>query len=268
MNIGIIGVGIVGGTIKKGFEALGHTVVGVDKKYPKTAIKDVIGTQVTYICLPTPRSKDGSCDITLAESAVKELCQLDYKGVIVIKSTVSAGTTDDLSKKYNRRIYFVPEFLRERCAYTDFTENHDVLIIGHPELWAPADVDDIIKTHGKYPKKVEIIKAIEAELCKYFLNSFNAVLITFANSFYDLCKFLKVDYTNVLEAARNRKHIPNVYLDCNEKLRGFGGVCLPKDVSELATMLDKAGIEKNFFREVLEANAQWQMTVPEGMRLE
>lgn len=268
MLIGIIGTGIVGGTIKKGFEAIGHTTVGVDKKNPKSAIKDVLPTEVTYICLPTPRSKDGSCDISLVEATIKELCALNYKGVIVIKSTVSAGTTDDLSKKYNRRIYFVPEFLRERCAYADFTEGHDVLIVGHPELWAPADVNDIVKTHGKYPKKVEVLKAIEAELCKYFLNAFNAVLITYANSFYDLCKFLKVDYDKVLEAAKNKKHIPNMYLNCNENLRGFGGVCLPKDVSELATILEKAGVNKNLFKEVLEINSQWKTTVPEGMRLE
>jgi len=267
MSIGIIGVGIVGGTIKKGFDALGYKTIPVDKKLSSTSIKDVIGTDIVYICLPTPSTKTGACDTTLVEQAIEDLCKLNYKGVIVIKSTVSVGTTDKLAAKFNRPIYFVPEFLRERCAYVDFTEGHDVLIIGHQEVFAPAHINIIVKSHGKYPKCVKTMKASEAELCKYWLNAFNACLVTFTNSMYDICKHLGLDYNEILDAVKNKKHIPQLYLECNENLRGFGGVCLPKDVSELARLAKEAGLKSTFFDDMLKNNAVWKTTVPEGMRL-
>ena len=62
MVIGIIGVGVVGSAIKKGFEDLGHTVKIHDIKL-NTSIKDILDTDIVYLCLPTNSNKDGSCDI-------------------------------------------------------------------------------------------------------------------------------------------------------------------------------------------------------------
>ena len=128
MNIGIVGVGVVGGAVKFGFERLGHDVSAHDITLG-TTIKDVLDTEVCYICVPTPSNEDGSCDISIVESVLDELVEHNYQGIACIKSTVIPGTTERLQKKF-KSLAFVPEFLRERCAIHDFINAHEVCVIG------------------------------------------------------------------------------------------------------------------------------------------
>jgi UDPglucose 6-dehydrogenase len=263
MEIGVIGIGVVGNAVKYGFEKLGHFVVVHDIVY-NTKIEDVLNSELCFVCVPTPSKKSGACDISIVESVVKQLSDLGYKGVIVIKSTVIPGTTYFLQKKYsNLEICFVPEFLRERCAVTDFMENHDVCIIGTHKQ----EVFDLVKeAHGRYPKQFVKVIPIEAEFCKYFNNVYNATLITFANSFYEICKATGVDYSKVKDAMVKRDHITDIYLDCNENIRGFGGMCLPKDTKALAHLCKDLEVPVTFFQIVLDENDKYEVTVYGGMR--
>ena len=86
---------------------------------------------------------------------------------------------------------------------------------------------------------------------KYFSNSYKALRITFANSFYEICKKMDINYSNVKETIIDRDHINDVYLDCNENLRGFGGMCLPKDVSALNYLSKNLGLGIEFFKNLL-----------------
>jgi len=263
MNIGIIGYGVVGKAIGFGFTYLGHKV-SVHDITMDTSILDVIDTQVVYICVPTQSLPSGECDTSIVCEVVDDLVKIDYSGVIAIKSTVEPGTTERLASEYGQaNICFVPEFLRERCAIPDFTENQDVCIIG-------TENDEVFNTvresHGHYPKKVIQSTPTEAELCKYFSNLYNATLITFANSFYELCKRCGVDYSAIKTACTNLSQINGDYLDCNENLRAFGGPCLPKDLKAIAWFLKKSGSDVHFFEYLLEENAKYKTTVFEGMR--
>jgi len=129
MNVGIIGIGVVGGAIRHGFEKLGHNVVVHDVKH-KTKIEDVIDTDIVFVCVPTPSAPNGDCDTSIVESVVRELADLKYDGIVCIKSTVKPGTTEKLSKYYpSLNLSFVPEFLIERCSISDFIDNHDLCFI-------------------------------------------------------------------------------------------------------------------------------------------
>ena len=262
MKIGIVGLGIVGTASRNGFESLGHDVVVHDIAID-TTIEDVLETGLCFVCVPTPSKESGECDTTIVESVVKELSELEYKGIICIKSTVSPGTTERLKTKYGVDICFVPEFLRERCATEDFINNHDVCIIG-----TTSDMFyNIIKdAHGNIPEKFVKLTETEAEFCKYFNNTYNATLITFANSFYEICKSKGVDYENVKNAISNRKTINNYYLDCNDDTRGFGGMCLPKDTKELAFLSEQLKTSVEFFKDILKENEKYKVTVFKGMR--
>lgn len=260
MKIGIIGVGVVGGACKFGFELLGHELSTHDIRFD-TSIDDVLNTDVVFICVPSPSADDGSCDTAIVEEVVTQLKNKNYSGVVAIKSTVEPGTTEKLAKETKMNICFVPEFLRERCAITDFTENHDVCIIGTHDF---GTFELIKKCHGNYPEKFVNLTPTEAEFCKYFNNVYNAMLIIFANSFYEACKNKDVNYTNVKNAIINRKHIHGNYLECNDNFRGFGGMCLPKDVSAMAAMMENTDID--FFKNLLEENKKYKITVFEGMR--
>jgi len=90
------------------------------------------------------------------------------------------------------------------------------------------------------------------------------MLIIFANSFYEACKGVDVNYTNVKNAIIKRKHIHGNYLECNDNFRGFGGMCLPKDVAAMAKMVQDTDV--NFFQNLLDENSNYKVTVFEGMR--
>jgi len=262
MNIGIIGLGIVGSAIKFGFEKLGNDIFYHDIKH-NTSITDVLDTEVCYICVPTPSSEDGSCDISIVEKVIGELLQYNYTGIIAIKSTVVPGTTEYLLSKY-KRIAFVPEFLRERCAISDFMENHEVCIVG---TYSEEDYKVIKESHGHYPKNFVMCSPTEAEFSKYFHNIHNAMEIVFANSFYEICESMGVNYENVKNALKDRSNINFQYLECNKNFRGFGGVCLPKDTSAMDYLCKKMNLNVEFFRNILNENSKYITTVPNGMRL-
>jgi UDPglucose 6-dehydrogenase len=260
MNIGIVGLGVVGGACKFGFELLGHNV-SVHDIILDTTIDNVLDTKAVFICVPTPRDEDDSCDVSIVEYIIDDLKDRGYQGIIAIKSTVVPGTTERLRKETGLNICFVPEFLRERCAITDFTENHDVCIIGCDDDMTYKILKDC---HGSFPEKFVRLTPSEAEFCKYFNNVYNAMLIIFANSFFEACKLKGVDYTNVKNAVVNRKHIHSNYLECNANFRGFGGMCLPKDISAMAKLMEKTNVD--FFDDLLDENSKYKVTVFKGMR--
>jgi len=265
MKIGIVGLGVVGGAIRYGFEKLGHDVAFHDIAL-ETKIDDVLGSEVCFLCVPSPSSPDGSCNVSIVEEVVDTLLNKQYTGTICIKSTVVPGTTARLREKHNTdQICFVPEFLRERCASIDFVENHDVCIIGCTDEQSYKIVK---QAHGHLPKRFKKLTPTEAELTKYFNNVYNATLITFANSFYEVCTASGANYTKVKNAIVMRDHIQDIYLDCNKNFRGFGGMCLPKDTKALAHLCKERNIDVDFFDNIIEENSKYKVTVFKGMRKE
>ena len=254
MKIGIVGIGAVGTAIQKGFKLLGHDVVIHDIKL-NTKLSDVINTDIVYLTVPTPQNLNGACDTSIVEEVVDELHKLDYKGVICIKSTIVPGTTKKLINKYNNtKICHVPEFLREKFAFDDFVYNHNVLVIGSENK----EVGDlVVKSHGNFPKNIKILKPEEAELVKYFSNSYKANKIIFANSFAEICKNEEVDYSVVKDTFLLHGVGENEYLDVSDDLRGFGGACLPKDVSALNQYVVENNLDVKLFNFLIDENRKY-----------
>lgn len=264
MKIGIVGLGIVGSAVKYGFEKLGHRMVGHDIK-DDSRLEDVLDCEIVYLCLPTPQGPDGNCDTSVLEDVAEELLDdRGYDGIVAVKSTVTPGTTVKLQKKFdNDRICHVPEFLRERAAIIDFTDNHDVCIIGTE---SDEVFEKVKESHGYYPQKFIKLSPTEAEISKYFNNVYNATLITFANAFYELCQVKGADYSKVKNAMVQRDHIYNKYLDCNDNLRGFGGMCLPKDTAAISALVKQLGLPIDLFQAIVDDNKRYKTTVFKGMR--
>ena len=63
-----------------------------------------------------------------------------------------------------------------------------------------------------------------------------------------------------------RDHIYNKYLDCNDNLRGFGGMCLPKDTAAISALVKNLGLPSELFRAIVDDNKNYKTTVFEGMR--
>ena len=218
---------------------------------------------ICYVCVPTPSREDGSCDVSIVEKVVNELNDNNYKGIVAIKSTVKPTTTKTLSEKTNLTLCFVPEFLRERCAISDFTENHDLLAVGTDSKEV---FEKIKKCHGHYPKTHSMMSPTEAELLKYYSNVYNATKIIFANEFYEICQTLGVDYSRVKDTFVKRGTTKDMYLDVNENFRGYGGVCLPKDTKALSSFVKELGLNLSLFETLDKENNKFKTTVFNGMR--
>jgi len=263
MKIGIIGIGIIGGACKYGFEKLGHTVICHDIIL-KTSIEDLLECTVVYVCVPTPSTEDGGCDTSIVKEVIRDLHNLGYAGIIAIKSTVKPTTTETLIKETGMDICFVPEFLRERCSIADFTENHDLLAIGTESQ----TVYEVIKRcHGNYPKNYAHLKPTEAELLKYYSNVINALKVVFANEMYEICKAVDADYTKIKENFIKRGTTKDLYLDVNDNFRGYAGMCLPKDTKALDSFVKELGLDLKLFETMESENDKFKKTVFDGMRL-
>lgn len=264
MKIGIIGLGVIGSACKYGFEKLGHTVKVHDIKL-NTNIVDILDTKICYICVPTPSNDEGGCNITIVRDVIMELKHYSYNGIVAIKSTVKPTTTEKLKEETGLEICFVPEFLRERCAISDFTENHDLLVIGTE---SDKVFELIKKCHGHYPKKVEKLKPTEAELIKYYSNVYNATKIIFANEMYEICQAVGADYSKIKDAFVKMGTTKDIYLDVNENFRRYAGVCLPKDTKALDSFVKELGLDLKLFEVLDKENNKFKKTVFNGMRIE
>ena len=255
MKIGIIGLGVVGTAIMEGLQQVGQDISYYDIKFNNTSIDNIIDTDLVFICVPTNATTEGKCDISIVESTVDQLSIKKYQGIIAIKSTVIPGTTQNLIKKYtNQSICFVPEFLRQRCAFSDFHDYHDVLVIGTENN----KVFDLVKeSHRSIPKSVVQVTPTEAEIVKYFNNVHNAMEIVFANAVYEMTSLLGANYQNVFDAVTKRQNINPSYLRCSDHFKGFSGACLPKDSEAWALLAKELGVNVKLFDAIIDDNKRY-----------
>lgn len=263
MKLGIVGLGAVGTANKNGFESLGHEVYVHDIKLG-TNIKDILNTEIVFICVPTPRAEDGSCDTSIIQDVIYDLDVNKYTGIIAIRSTVEPGFTQRISETYNHmKFCFVPEFLRERCAADDFINNHKLLAVGTNDI---SIYRKVVKAHGNLPEHVEHLTCNEAEILKYYNNVYAALRVTFANIMYELCQKFDADYTIIKDAYIKTGKATDMYLDVNKNLRGYGGMCLPKDVQALQNLFEKLDMPYSLLQSVNHDNNKFTKTIFNGMR--
>lgn len=243
MNIGIIGAGMVGGTIESCFSSA-HTLFVHDPQRG-TELSDLFPhVNCVYISVPTPSSPKGECDVSLVEQTLE---QLPEGTIAIIKSTVIPGTTQRFHDQFpNLKIAYSPEFLVERNRIEDFS-NQDFLVVGtHHE-----DVANLVFDHHRTAGVMRLERLFhttptEAELVKYTKNTFNALKVIFANQIYDLSQKLGADYQvikHIITSDHHQKigesHLEPIF-GAN---RGFGGKCLPKDTLALSKLAESLGVK-------------------------
>jgi len=250
LKIGIMGLGMVGGALKRYFDKAGYKVFFYDKGKNEGSIEEVNQADVIFICVPTPFNKEKGFDLSFIEDA----CQnISGEKVIVIKSTVLPGTTEKLQKKYpQHKFLFNPEFLVEEKADEDM-ENPDRQIVGYTDS-SRESAEKVLSVLPKAPFE-KIIKATEAEMVKYFGNAFLSVKVIFGNQMYDLCKAIGIDYDEIRECASMDKRIGPSHLNVYDgDYRGYGKKCLPKDIKALIQFADEQGIDLKLHKVVEEIN--------------
>ena len=237
--IGIIGVGFVGGALKKYFQSKKCPLVVYDKYKELGSPETVNQADIVFIATPTPYRPKKGFDLSSVESAIKIL---QGSKVVVLKSSVVPGITDALQTKYPKhKFLFNPEFLREVSAYEDLI-HPDRQILGVTNK-SKKIAEQIIKLLPK-AKYEKIMPAKEAEMVKYMANSFLALKVVFANEFFEIAKKLKVDYKGVSQAVGKDLRIGESHLSVEHGgYRGYGGTCFPKDVNALIEHATKSGVK-------------------------
>ena len=256
MNIGIVGQGFVGTAVNEGLKQY-HNIETYDIAKTSTckSLADLSEkSDVVFVCLPTPMKKDGSCHIDIVESTLLGLNIINECKTIVVKSTIPPGTTEKWNSLFtNIQVVFNPEFLTEANAIEDF-KNQNRIIIGGPR---PATTK-VKRVFAKAFPKVPIIKtgSTIAEMVKYFLNSFLATKVSFANEMYQICEGLGIDYDKVTEYAIYDERLGKSHLNVPgpDGDFGYGGHCFPKDVKALINVAQDLLIEPHMLIATNEKN--------------
>jgi len=254
MVIGIVGQGFVGKALKSGFEK--HYKIETYDKFIESKstcdLADLVAkSEVIFVCVPTPMDKDGTCHTGIVEEVVKEIDKwsyaywgnIDKKPTIVIKSTVAPGTTDKLHRKYKSvDVIFNPEFLTEANFIDDFKNQNRIILGG-----IRRGTNKLRQIYSKVFPKTTIVKtsATYAEMVKYFSNCFLATKVSFANEMKQICDGLDLDYDKVVEYATYDERLGKSHwaVPGPDGELGFGGHCLPKDLSALIGVARKLGIQ-------------------------
>jgi UDPglucose 6-dehydrogenase len=253
-KIGIIGLGYVGGSVRRWFEKQKKFVdLFLYDKYKNIgSVSEVNKADIIFVAVPTPfRDKSGYDD-----SAVKNaLKNINDGKIVVLKSTIVPGSTQQFQKLYPKKtVLFNPEFLRAKTAKEDFLKPN-IQLVGYVNSKGRKLAPKILRLLPKAPYS-KIIRAGEAEMVKYFTNTFLATRVIFANQIYDLCRKLKsIDYEVVKHAVIQDERIGTSHFDIfADGYRGYGGLCLPKDTKALIQYAKKLNVGLDLLKKVDEIN--------------
>ncbi len=206
------------------------------------AIKDAT---VIVIAVGTPTRKlDGNADLQYVFAVAKEIGQtLDHYAVVVTKSTVPAGTGQEVKRIISEEnpsldfdIASNPEFLREGNAIYDFMEP-DRVVVGTETEKAKDIMAELYKPFSDKGASVIFTDIISSELIKYAANTFLATKVSFINEMADICERLGGDIESVSLGMGSDHRIGMPFLRPGP---GYGGSCFPKDTLAMVSIGERA----------------------------
>ncbi|WP_247002203.1 UDP-glucose 6-dehydrogenase AglM [Halosolutus gelatinilyticus] len=297
MHVSIVGSGYVGTTVAACLADLGHEVVNVEidegivetitagespihedglaeriAEHAGTRLRATTDygataeTDLTVFCLPTPQADDGSLDLAIvkagAESLGDALAAKDGEHVVVVKSTVLPGTTEDVvgsiledrsGKRVGEDLHLVmnPEFLRMGTAVSDFLEP-DKVVVGASSEPGAAALRELYAPILDRPETALVETDVrEAELIKYANNAFLAAKVSLVNELGNVAKEYGADAYEVLDAVGLDDRVSERFLRSG---LGWGGSCFPKDVNALRAGARERGYEPALLDAVVAVN--------------
>ena len=302
-KITIIGTGYVGLVTGAGISEFGHdvTCVDIDKnKIQKlnlgeipiyepeleTIIKNnkskgklnfstdinkaIKNSQIIFIAVGTPMSKNGDLDLSAIENVAKVIgANLNSYKVICTKSTVPVGTgkkIEEIIKSINKSIEFDyvsnPEFLREGAAVKDFFVP-DRVVIGSSSQKAFEIMQDVYRPLYLNETPIVNTNVETAEMIKYASNAFLALKISYINEIANLCELVGADVHVVSKTMGQDGRISSKFLHPGP---GFGGSCFPKDTMALANTGKKNNIKMNTVEAAIKTNNEQKLRMVDKLK--
>lgn len=190
---------------------------------------------IAFVCVPTPNNDNERCDISYVKDAVENT----IADVIVIKSTIPIGTTEELIQNTGKNIVFSPEHYgtTQHCE-----ESPNFLILG-------GDIKNCNKVANLYYKvkngkfRIQFTDSKTAELSKYMLNSFLALKVTFCCEFADIAKQFDISYPELREIFIMDERVGNSHTFVYEDAPYYNSHCFNKDIPALINFAKDENIE-------------------------
>jgi len=214
---------------------------------------------VFFICVGTSVNRYNEYDLSSVKKILKEIyIKNSNKNYIYLKSTVLPGTVKSLSDNFDKNKLLIcsnPEFLREGFAWEDFNKA-DKIVIGY-------DDGDFIKLskiiYKNFEGKFVFVNSSTAEFIKQLSNALLSNLISFSNLFALLGeKIGGIDINESFKSLKLDKRFygkPALISSYVHPGIGFGGYCLPKDISALSKFSLKR-INNSLFENIIDINAK------------
>ena len=236
----------------------------------------VANADVTMLAVGTP-SDSGRIDLRDVLAACEQVGTALRAGrhpVIAVKSTVVPGTTDGpirqaletasgLKAGIELGLAVNPEFLTEGRAIADFMEP-DRIVIGADDPTSTAVMRELYAPFTAAP--VVAVRMRTAEMIKYASNALLATAISFSNELANVAESVGgIDLLDVMYGLHSSRYLSmhtaegkTATVELADFLLagcGFGGSCLPKDVSALVAAGEDHGEPMPLLNAVLTINA-------------
>ncbi len=247
-------------------EMVARNVASGRLRFTSDVAEGMRGARHALLCVGTPPRPDGTPDLTQISRAARDLAaEATADLVLIVKSTVPPGTCEAIeilaseAARPGVRVHAVsnPEFLRESRAVEDFF-NPDRIVVGSDDPEIGREISEL------YPAghPVVVCDRRSSELIKYAANTFLAVKISFANEVAGLCELLGADAGPVLRGVGLDSRIGTAFLHPGP---GFGGSCLPKDLSGFLATASSLGYTAPVAEAALAVNQRAPLAVIEKL---
>lgn len=216
------------------------------------------------ICVGTPTHDDGTPDLSFVRGACRALAvhlRSNRTQQVVVTSTVPPGTSEQhcipnleaggAKMGVDFDYAFVPEFLREGSAVSDY-QNPERLVIGTPNATAAPMVEALF---APYPPRMGIHYAdlAVAEITKVTDNCWHALKVAFTNEVARISSREGIDATEVMKIFRADLKL-NISAAYMKPGFAYGGSCLPKDLRAMNFLASANGAQTPILAAVARSN--------------